>query len=93
MSEIDADIMEKAHRAYFDPFEGEDHASGNAIIVSIARAIQAAKDDEREACAKVADEYARDWGSALGTPAKIIAAAIRGEPSEHLGTLLQIKEG
>jgi len=59
MSEIDADIMEKAHRAYFDPFEGEDHASGNAIIVSIARAIQAAKDEELKRIVAHAEQYAQ----------------------------------
>lgn len=39
---------------------------------------------EREACAKIADDHAETWGLGMGTPAKVIAEAIRARTGETL---------
>lgn len=44
MVDVPKDIMETARRAYFDPFNGSDSAEGNAIILSIARALIAERE-------------------------------------------------
>jgi hypothetical protein len=60
-------------------------AEARALLAEskLAEAVEA----EREACATVADDHASTWGLAHGTPATVIAAAIRAR-----STLTKIKE-
>ena len=62
--------------------EGADFLEASDVI--IARAIHNAILATREQCAKVADEHAKTWGLAMGTPAIAIAAAIRALGSEKV---------
>lgn len=68
-TDIPDSLMSEADRFVPKDSLGDRHRQ----VVIAARAIAA----ERERCARVADDFARTWGLANGTPAKVIAAAIR----------------